>query len=114
MNYQYDDISKYSLTSDLCTEFLVRLSENYNIGFIGPSPHTLKDVVEATSKAVIVSNSYKKTLDYVLAEGKRERAIAAFNGINNCYAKDDILKLWSGLADKMTSFEKVMLGWDKV
>ena len=104
--YDYEDILRLKLPKNLREEFKDLLVSKYK--FIAGQRQSIDGMLRSLSEL-----SYRDRPEYLLADNVRDRAVAAFLGPASAF-KQDILKLWLSVADKMTKFEKVMAGWDKV
>jgi hypothetical protein len=109
VTYTYEDIRKFRLTDECSCEFVKRLGDLVGIRYA--AEYILQNIDHLLAQAE--TNSYRNKLQYLLASDARERAMSAFSGPSATF-KQDVLDIWLSVTARMTDFEKVMLGWDKV
>ena len=115
MKYDYEDIGRLELPSELAREFIDLMKIKYRLDSLGNYKWLRKGTM-AGVRAILdeaSKSSYKNSSEYVLASNDRERAIAAMKGPSATF-KQDALELYLSVIANMSDVERVMNGWEIV
>lgn len=109
MSYTLDDVTKCPLREDLREQCYGDI-----FGLLLDIDHEM--FVKHILTWVTATKNYKNTVEYLMAETNKERAVLAMSsGMTVSQEKvDEVLKFWTKYADKMSGLEKAMEGWSKV
>ena len=122
MKYNYEDMKRLRFTNKLMDEFIeaveFKIGTKIDRRYLPERP--VEDLSNNEYESLMMwlleklyANDYRNRPEYLLADTNRDRAIAAMKG-GTTKCRDNVLAFWKKFADKMTDFEKVMLGWYKI
>lgn len=119
-DYVYEDIVRLELSEPYLSEFIRSLDSitvlNNNLipYFSEDSPDRDRyNITMARALFEVTKMAYRHRNEYKVAASSRDKAVAAMLGPPDSCPKD-ILDLWLKVANKMSKFEKLMAGWDKI
>lgn len=114
---EYDAILNYPLPPKMALALYNAYAKRFKfpewLSFLFEETHlpNIKDI--RVKVAEVVQNDYRNRLDYLLAENNKERAVAAVKGPRND-TKKAVVDIWKRITSELTTFDKIMLGWDRV